>query len=177
MPAPHHSVFLQAGCPFCRPTNRVKALKAWHQHYQYINCLLSYLITYDWNMLDWWLTVARHLCRYVLKTLSITSLTCTETLIISFLMNIQYVLCIVTYIMSTNNCFSYLDFIFQQFCSAPLLFCSVFYSMLEDWCFTFVSLKKFLFALRSQSQQIDGSWVCYDSWGYGVVLISFGFFA
>ena len=27
-PAPHHSVFLQAGCPFCRPTNSVKALKA-----------------------------------------------------------------------------------------------------------------------------------------------------
>ena len=25
-PAPHHSVFLQAGCPFCRPTNSVKAL-------------------------------------------------------------------------------------------------------------------------------------------------------
>ena len=28
MPVPHHSVFLQAGCPSCRPTNRVKALKA-----------------------------------------------------------------------------------------------------------------------------------------------------
>ena len=27
MPAPHHSVFFQAGCPFCRPTNSVKALK------------------------------------------------------------------------------------------------------------------------------------------------------
>jgi len=27
MPAPHHSVFLQAGCPSCRPTNSVKALK------------------------------------------------------------------------------------------------------------------------------------------------------
>ena len=27
-PAPHYSVFLQAGCPFCRPTNSVKALKA-----------------------------------------------------------------------------------------------------------------------------------------------------
>jgi len=26
-PAPHHSVFLQAGCPSCRPTNSVKALK------------------------------------------------------------------------------------------------------------------------------------------------------
>ena len=30
-PAPHHSVFLQAGCPSCRPTNSVKALKA-HVH-------------------------------------------------------------------------------------------------------------------------------------------------
>ena len=28
MPAPHHSVFLQARCPSCRPTNSVKALKA-----------------------------------------------------------------------------------------------------------------------------------------------------
>ena len=27
-PAPHHSVFLQAGCPSYRPTNSVKALKA-----------------------------------------------------------------------------------------------------------------------------------------------------
>jgi len=28
MPALHHSVFLQAGCPSCRPTNSIKALKA-----------------------------------------------------------------------------------------------------------------------------------------------------
>ena len=28
MPSPHYSVFLQAGCPSCRPTNSVKALKA-----------------------------------------------------------------------------------------------------------------------------------------------------
>ena len=27
-PVPHHSVFLQAGCPSCRPTNSIKALKA-----------------------------------------------------------------------------------------------------------------------------------------------------
>jgi len=27
-PVPNHSVFLQAGCPSCRPTNSVKALKA-----------------------------------------------------------------------------------------------------------------------------------------------------
>jgi len=28
--APHHSVFLQARCPSCRPTNNVKALKVIH---------------------------------------------------------------------------------------------------------------------------------------------------
>ena len=28
MPAPHCSVFLQAGCPSCHPTNSIKALKA-----------------------------------------------------------------------------------------------------------------------------------------------------
>jgi len=27
-PVPHHSSFLQAGCPSCHPTNSVKALKA-----------------------------------------------------------------------------------------------------------------------------------------------------
>jgi len=30
--APHHSVFLQAGCPSCHPTNSVKALKANRRH-------------------------------------------------------------------------------------------------------------------------------------------------
>ena len=44
-PATHHSVFLQAGCPSCRPTNSVKALKA-------------ITVTYtEWNMkilLMWW---------------------------------------------------------------------------------------------------------------------------
>ena len=28
-PAPHHSSFLQAGCPSCCPTNSIKALKMW----------------------------------------------------------------------------------------------------------------------------------------------------
>jgi len=28
MPASHHLVFLQAGCPSCHPTNSVKGLKA-----------------------------------------------------------------------------------------------------------------------------------------------------
>ena len=31
-PAPHRSVFLQAGCPSCHPTNSAKALKAVHTH-------------------------------------------------------------------------------------------------------------------------------------------------
>jgi len=34
-PAPHHSVFLQAGCPSCCPTNSVKALKATRQSTEY----------------------------------------------------------------------------------------------------------------------------------------------
>jgi len=34
-PAPDHSVFLQAGCPSCRPTNSVKALKASERTYQF----------------------------------------------------------------------------------------------------------------------------------------------
>jgi len=29
MPVPHHSVFLQTGCPSCHPTNSIKALKAY----------------------------------------------------------------------------------------------------------------------------------------------------
>jgi len=43
-PAPHHSVFLQARCPSCRPTNSVKALKALHTHThtQQINIQHSY---------------------------------------------------------------------------------------------------------------------------------------
>jgi len=32
--APHHSVFLQTGCPSCHPTNSVKALKATLRCYQ-----------------------------------------------------------------------------------------------------------------------------------------------
>ena len=37
-PAPHHSVFLQAGYPSCRPTNSVKALKA-HWNYEDRTCI------------------------------------------------------------------------------------------------------------------------------------------
>jgi len=44
MPAPHHSVFLQAGRLSCRPTNSVKALKA-HKHWSTliytISCSMS----------------------------------------------------------------------------------------------------------------------------------------
>ena len=42
MPAPHHSVFLQARCPPCRPTNSVKALKALSVH---TTCQLFWCIT------------------------------------------------------------------------------------------------------------------------------------
>ena len=43
-PAPHHSVFLQAGCPSCRPTNSVNALKALLSYC--IHCLFP-LVTYQ----------------------------------------------------------------------------------------------------------------------------------
>ena len=39
MPAPHHWSFLQAGCPSCRPTNNVKALKDTQSTIATINCL------------------------------------------------------------------------------------------------------------------------------------------
>ena len=38
MPAPHRSVFLQAGCPSCRPTNSVKALKAVRKYMRVNTC-------------------------------------------------------------------------------------------------------------------------------------------
>ena len=38
-PAPHHSSFVQAGCPSCRPTNSVKSLKAL-KHYPLIGVWL-----------------------------------------------------------------------------------------------------------------------------------------
>ena len=38
MPAPHHSVFLQARCPSCHPTNSVKALKEKHQRVTILIC-------------------------------------------------------------------------------------------------------------------------------------------
>ena len=42
MPAPHHSIFLQAGCPSCCPTNSVKALKAVvPDNYNYYNHLTA----------------------------------------------------------------------------------------------------------------------------------------
>jgi len=37
-PAPHHSVFLQAGCPSYRPTDSVKALKAYTHTHFLLNC-------------------------------------------------------------------------------------------------------------------------------------------
>ena len=54
MPAPHYSSFLQAGCPSCRPTNSVKALKAWALKawsiQQNKNTFLDILTTNDWHV-------------------------------------------------------------------------------------------------------------------------------
>ena len=48
MPVPHHSkVFLQAGCPSCRPTNSVKALKAKKQDKQVKQKLVIWQIVYN----------------------------------------------------------------------------------------------------------------------------------
>ena len=48
-PAPHHSVFLQARCPSCRPINSVKALKAnddsWQKIIYMIHCYFSCILT------------------------------------------------------------------------------------------------------------------------------------
>ena len=41
MPAPHHSVFLKAGCPSCHPTNSVKALKAIVSSIKHSECRLT----------------------------------------------------------------------------------------------------------------------------------------
>ena len=43
-PTSHHSVFLQAGCPSCHPTNSVKALKGWALK----GCALN--STYSWSV-------------------------------------------------------------------------------------------------------------------------------
>jgi len=57
MPVPHHSVFLQAGCPSCRPTNSVKALKAQEEDMLLTNKSqkLVYLVTVI-NTLGGWET-------------------------------------------------------------------------------------------------------------------------
>ena len=45
-PAPHRSVFLQAGCPSCRPTNSVKALKTKHVfRFLFSECKITSLLT------------------------------------------------------------------------------------------------------------------------------------
>ena len=44
VPAPHHSVFLQAECPSCRPTNSVNALKLIFIQYYIHSVLISTLI-------------------------------------------------------------------------------------------------------------------------------------
>ena len=45
MPASHHSVFLQAGCPSCHSTSSVKALKA---------CMICYKSAINSICLQWW---------------------------------------------------------------------------------------------------------------------------
>jgi len=55
MPVLHHSSFLQAGCPSCRPTNSVKALKAVLQCFDCLLCLLSTkLLRNFWHMFVCW---------------------------------------------------------------------------------------------------------------------------
>jgi len=46
----HDSVFLQAGCPYCRPTNSVKALKATKRvdtRQEYINATVKLIREHD----------------------------------------------------------------------------------------------------------------------------------
>ena len=56
MPASHHSVFLQAGCPSCHPTNSVKALKAdiviWFNNSCALTFFLSVVIVWWWLCLS-----------------------------------------------------------------------------------------------------------------------------
>ena len=53
MPAPHHSVFLQAGCPSCHPTNSIKALKAPTIHPHFINSISASIIQSDGLVAEW----------------------------------------------------------------------------------------------------------------------------
>ena len=51
MPAPHHSVILQAGCPSCHPTNSIKALKHLHKrNFQLL--LLKYYVAILWTCVE-----------------------------------------------------------------------------------------------------------------------------
>jgi len=72
-PAPHHLVFLQAGCPSCRPTNSVKALKAYcdkenenvnlasHKRQKYQNKAKNLRITYVLGLHgEWKLIKTKH---------------------------------------------------------------------------------------------------------------------
>jgi len=53
-PATHHSVFLQAGCPSCRPTDSIKALKALVMDLKhYINVInVTIIIIISFNHID-----------------------------------------------------------------------------------------------------------------------------
>ena len=56
----HHSVFLQAGCPSCRPTNSVKALKAktLHMCKVFVSMLCSPLICHRSSFISTSLTAS-----------------------------------------------------------------------------------------------------------------------
>ena len=51
MPVPHHSVILQAGCPSCRPTNSIKALKHFHKR-NFLLLLLKYYVAMLWTCVE-----------------------------------------------------------------------------------------------------------------------------
>ena len=71
MPAPHYSVFLQAGCPSCRPTNSVKALKAQLQdstEQQIRTCKLTHLQVYSRHTTQTWISLTKMLWSYCKHT-------------------------------------------------------------------------------------------------------------
>ena len=76
MPAPHHSVFLQAGCPSCCPTNSIKALKARIQIY----CsgrLIGNLCPIEWHQYQWlWIILEVTLAVWNLSNSFIGNITC-----------------------------------------------------------------------------------------------------
>ena len=56
-PAPYHSVFLQAGCPSCLPTNSVKALKALKYTWMYSFYITTSQDLYIFTCVKLWMLV------------------------------------------------------------------------------------------------------------------------